>query len=325
MRNLGYKILSVVIAILLYAVASAQHNPRVSRDVYVQPKIENLPSDLGVKADPTGFNITVSGLSAAVEAFRGQPVKATLDLSQGQPGANRVMIRYKNDPQATDVVGPPVAEVVLEKKKSAPWTVDVEYNRNNPPPGYEYKDPVVQPREVAVTGLVTEMRRVDRVVAFVDNNGPFHGPADVVAQNVRREEIDTVDLAPTKVQVTIEEQKVPAKKALLLSAVVTGAAAPGYNVVNYAFDPAAVEVTGTPARLKALWSLSVPVAINGLQQSVTRSVPVPLPPGVAFADPARSRRVALHLDIRPVAVPMATPTPTATPKPAASPIGKENH
>jgi YbbR domain-containing protein len=323
MRNLGYKILSVIIAILLYTVASAQRNPRVSRDVYVQPRIENLPSDLGVKADPTGFNITVSGPSLAVEAFRGQQVKATLDLSQGQPGVNRVVIRYKNDPQATDVVGPPVAEVVLEKKKRSPWNVDVEYNRNNPHPGYEYKDPVVDPREVQVAGLVSEMRRVDRVVAFVDNNGPFHGTAEVVAQNVRREEIDTVDLDPKQVQVTIDEQKVPAKKALLLSAAVTGAAAAGFNLINYVFDPAAVEVTGTPARLKALWSLSVPVDISGLRESVTRSVTVPLPPGVSFAAPTRSRRVALRLDIRPVAVPSPSPTPTAVPKPTASPLGKE--
>src|SRR5262249_4743726 len=152
-----YKILSVAIAVLLYAVASAQRNPRVSRDVYVQPKVENLPQTLSIKTEPPGFNITVVGSSAAVEAFRGQAIKATVDLSQGQTGGNRVAIRYKNEPQQTDVVGPPFTEVVLEQKRQAHFAVDVDYNPNKADPGYQFKDPVVVPRQVVVSGLASEV------------------------------------------------------------------------------------------------------------------------------------------------------------------------
>jgi YbbR domain-containing protein len=323
MRNLGYKILSVAIAVLLYAVASAQRNPRVSRDVYIQPKVENLPQSLSIKNDPSGFNVTVVGSVTAVEAFRGQPVKATMDLSQGQPGVNRVAIRYKNEPQQTDVVGPPFSEVVLEQKRQASFGVDVDYNPNKADPGYQYKDAVITPRQVVVSGLASEVRRVDRVVAFIDNNGPFRGPADVVAQNFRREQIDSVDIEPKTVTVTLEEQRIPANKALILSVAVSGKPAPGFTVVNYVFDPPTVEVTGSPARLKSLGSISVPVDVSGLREATNRTIPLMLPPGVAFASPGESRRVSLQLDVRPIAAPVS-PNPTPTPQPSASPSGGDS-
>jgi YbbR domain-containing protein len=324
MRNLGYKILSVAIAILLYAVASGQRNPRVTRDIFVQAKVENLPSDLTIKTDPPPFNVAASGTSSAIEAFRNQPVKATLDLSRGQPGVNRVTIAYKNDPQSVDIVGPPFAEVVLEQRREAMFVVDVDFDRTKAHPGYQFKDAVVKPKQVKVSGLASEMHQIDRVVAFVsnNNNGSFRGMVDVVAQNVRREDIDTVDIEPKTVMVTIEEQKAPATKTLILSAVVSGVPAPGYNVVNYGFDPSTVEVTGTPMRLKTLGSISVPVNISGLRASMTRNIPLTLPPGVSFAKPNQSHRVSIQLDVRPIAVPATHPTPTPQ-LPAAAPAPSE--
>lgn len=327
-RNLGYKILSVLVAILLYAYADAQRNPRTVREVYIQPRVSNVPRDLVVSTPPAGFTVAVSGPQAAVDTFRAQDVKAVLDLSGTRSGANRVRVEYRDTTGLLDVPGPTVSLVELERKVRGDYFVDVIYD-NTPPAGYEYIEPVSKPRRVSVEGRAENVHRVARVVALLDNSdvvGTINRSADLVAQDRMREVVRGVEIVPPRVQVTLGLREKPATKILLLSPRFIGTPAPGYTLVHYSFSPSTVTVSGPQDVLAGLSALEVPVDVNDLRSSQTRTLNVSPLSGIGQPVP---RQVRVRVEVRPVAAPRpletpaspATPGPasTATPGPAATP------
>jgi YbbR domain-containing protein len=307
-RNLGYKILSLALGILLYAVAFAQKTPHTSSDVYVQPEVINLPPEMAVKAGPTGSMVAVAGTQVAVQTFRAQSVKATVDLANARPGMNLVEIHYKTEGFGVEVSGPQRTQVTLEKRAKTTWVVDPIFD-NRPPPGYTYVA-VVEPRRVTVTGLASDVMRVDRVVAIVNNmnsGSAVSQTVDLVAQNVKNQVIDTVTIEPPRVKVTLDLKSTPVQKILLLSANISGTPAPGHAVVGYTFDPVSVTVAGPLAVLSERSSLSVPIDVSGLRETTTRTVTVPMPSGMSAAD-GKSVQTTVRLEVNTINI-VASPTP----------------
>ena len=115
-RNFGYKLISVIIAVLLYVIADKQLNPRTMSDVYVIPEVADVPNEMVVRSAPAGFTVTVSGLASSVAAFKAE-LKATVDLTHAHLGTQKLPIHYKLPSGDIDTSAWPVnAEVTLEQK-----------------------------------------------------------------------------------------------------------------------------------------------------------------------------------------------------------------
>ena len=315
-RNLAYKLLSLALGILLYAVAFQQNNPRTSQDQTVQPEIEKLPDNMALKALPVPVTVTISGNAVALQAFRDQSIKATVDLSHAQAGVNRLPIRYRHDAGLVDLTGPSFVEVTLDKKTFRTFPIMINSNETAPP-GFAYKEAIIKPRQVRVRGAASEIDKVEYIVAQVDNNGPFTGDVELVAQNKSRQAMDTVEIIPPKATVTLEVKTAPASKTLVLSPDFTGTAAKGFLVTGCTFDPASITVAGAFEQLINRSRLPVPVDISGVRASVSRVVTVPLPPGIRAIDP-EGGRATLRLEVAAIAAPSPA-APAATPSPAATP------
>ena len=322
-RDLGYKLLSLGLGILLYIVVFQQNNPRTSQELVVQPEVEQLPANMALKAPPDPVTVTITGNLAALQAFRALPIKATVDLSHADAGGNRFPLHYKNDLTLVDLSGPSVARVALEKKTWRTFPVQVNYN-DTAPPGFAFKSPLVNPTSVKVKGAKSEIAKVEFVVAVADNTGPFSGQVDLVAQTKNREAMDTVEMEPRQASVTLDVKATPASKALILSPAFSGKSPAGFAVTSYTFDPQFVTVTGETKLLINRSRLTVPIDLSEWKESATQTVTVPVPPGMTMVEPTDGR-VSLRLEIAALAVPTpaATPTPISIPVTSPSPL-KEN-
>lgn len=302
-RNLGYKLLSVLIAILLYYVAFTQQNPRTSRDIYVRPEVIGLSASMAVKLPPEGSIITISGPSSALEMLRSQAIRATVDVSQAEEGSNRLPITYVFPPgmrSRVDIEGNMVTEVALVKKASRPFMPDV-IHAGTPPIGYEYRDAITDPRQVAVMGLPSDVARVGRVVASVDNNadeGAIDRMVTLVAQDIGQKVMDSVTIDPPQVRVQIGLKRTLITKRVLLSAQMSGDPAPGFYIASYVFTPAMVTIAGPEETLAERSSLSVSVDVEGIAARTTKTVTIAPPPGVTLRDAPRAVRI--RLDVRPI-------------------------
>jgi YbbR domain-containing protein len=318
-RNFIYKFLSLLMAILLYWIASGQkNNPSVKGEFYVQPVAEGLPDDLILKSAPQGSPVSVSGTAEAVEAFRALEPKATVNLSNAKVGSDRYPVKYLYPNGFTDVlqiIGPPVTLVTLEPKKSAKFTVEVLYN-DNPPAGYAYSDPRSVPASVQVVGLYSDVIRVQRVVANLDTSGApgaVSQDVELVAQDVKQQPVENVQIVPKQVRATLRLKKTPSTKTVLLSIELIGNPDPGFEISGYDFEPNAVTVSGSQELLASRSSLRVPVDVDGLKAGTTKTVTIQPPSGLRVVGGAAT--VRLRLKVRPIAT--ASPAVRATPAPAA--------
>jgi YbbR domain-containing protein len=316
-RNFVYKFLSLIIAILLYWIASGQrNNPAVKGEFYVQPAAEGVPADLILKSKPQGSSVSVSGTAAAVDAFRAMEPKATVDLSGGKVGADRYPVRYLKPPGYADsleIIGPPLALVTLEPKKSFTFFVDVLYN-NNPPAGYEYSDAKSTPAAVQVVGRKEDVSRVQRVVANLDTGGlpgAISQNVEVVAQDLKKQPVENVEIIPKQVHATLGLKKAPATKTVFLSIDIAGSPDPAYEMSGYEFYPNLVTVSGSPELLASLSALRVPVDVEGIKRNTTKTVTIQAPAGLRIVGGSTTVRLSLKVRAR----------ATASPAPAASPKG----
>lgn len=321
-RNLGYKLLSLALAILVWSWVYAQSRPNVSREEYVQPEVMNLARDMVIKAPPEGKRVMVTGLASAVEEFRNRPVKGFVDLAGATPGANTLEIRYNTQGLNLDIVGPKTVTVLVDKKAERRLPVEV-IPQNPAPAGFEFANKVSDPPQVVVSGLATEVSKVEKVFAMVnnsENNGAFSGSVELVAQAANSAVIGSVTIAPARVNVTLGIKQSPLAKSLILSPSLVGVVAPGYGLYGVIFEPQTVTVTGNQNLIVERSAISVPVDISGLKESVTRRFTVTAPSGLRITEPERGV-VRVRVDVRPIASPNATvPAPPApTPAPGNPP------
>lgn len=328
-RNFGYKLMALVISVLLYTISHNQLNPHTTNEVYIQPAVVDVPEDLVVRTGPTGFTVTVAGPVLAIAAFKSEPVKATVDISRARLGLNKLPLQYKLPSGDLDIGSAPVyAEVSLDHRAKHEWYVDIPFD-NEPPPGYSYQEPVATPRKVNVSGLASEVARVARVIAVVPKaQGAWEvndQAVDLIAQNASEQTVDTVQIDPPRVQVHIGLRQALTSKALLLSAVMTDTPAAGCVISGYSFLPPMVTVSGTQLALANRSSLTIPVSVAGATASFTRTVPVRLPSGLKFDNPAE-QSVRVTVEVRRVAPESPTlhttpisPPPHSLPTPSVAP------
>ncbi len=325
-RNFGYKFLSLLISILLYWIASGQRNNPPAKEVfYVQPAVEGLPDHLILKVPPQGSPVTVTGTGAAVEAFRALEPKATLDLSSAKIGSDRYPIKYQYPKGLSDgleITGPPLSLVTLEQKQRETFHVDVLYD-DNPPAGYAYTEPRSIPSKVQVVGLNADVSRVQRVVANLDTSGAPGAVAqdvELVAQDVKLQPVENVQIIPKQVKATLGLKKTSATKIVLLTIELNGSPEPGYEISGYDFFPNSVTVSGSQEILASQSSLTVPVDVDGIKASTTKTITIQPPSGLRVV--GGNAKVRLRLKVRPVATastappePRTSPTPSPIPTP----------
>ena len=163
-RNWEYKLLSLVLAVLLYVIASTQRNPSRTSSVTVQPEIVGLAENLAVKVPPKAEPVTLTGPTDELELVRKSGLRATVNATGAGPGKSFLSVAYVL-PEAVRgrvaVEARPTIEVELEARIEKEVPVRVLFE-NQPPAGFAYQPPKAQPERVKVAGLASEVERVER-------------------------------------------------------------------------------------------------------------------------------------------------------------------
>jgi YbbR domain-containing protein len=286
-RNWEYKLLSLVLSILLYIIASTQRTPSRTSSMPVLPEVTGIAPDLAIKVAPPSEQVTLTGSADELEIVRKSGLRASVNAAGAKVGKSFLPVTYIL-PEAVrgrvSVEAPPMLQVELEARTQKKVAVGVLFE-NQPPPGFEYDAPEPEPTQVMVTGLASDVERVERIVALLNNSGStglVSREVPVVAQDDQQQVVSNVTLQPTRVRVSLKLRQRPATKTLVLSANLTGQPSPDVALSGYEFTPSMMVVQGDPVTLSKLTALSVPVDIAGLKQSETRKIALLPPPGVSM-------------------------------------------
>src|SRR5947209_4875711 len=108
-RNLGLKIVSLALAILLWFTLSGQRRERVSERGYVIPlTVVTLPSDMIIASPlPDSVDIRLKGPFTAMRAADPSKMEAVMDLGGATPGEQNYKLSADdiNAPKDLEVVG----------------------------------------------------------------------------------------------------------------------------------------------------------------------------------------------------------------------------
>lgn len=296
-QNLGYKIISLVLALLFWLWVTNQGSAQglYGDQSYTLPLVlRNQPSNIIVMTKLPAIHVRLQGNNPNVNV---KDLFAYVDLSGSTPGEHSYVIKMDPQPQIKILDLQP-QNLTLQLDSVQEKTLPVHVNLSGTPAdGFQAADPIVRPQVVNVRGPGSILSVLDKAIVevsltganatiqnplpvlFRDKNGhPVYGPDPSV--NVLTASPNTVDVI-----VTIQPKGL-ASKDIPLKVTTKGTPAKGMVLKSITPSPPSVIVYGTPAALKGFDALNLgPVDISNL--GVDKVFPiasdkVSLPTGVSF-------------------------------------------
>lgn len=293
-RNLGWMILSLVLALLIWIAANMANNPVEQNEIGGVPVLIDLPEGYVLTSQPDSSTVT-----AVVRAGRDDwdllvpsDILVTADLHHvTEPGDYRVELEAEIVSSlhgSIVALHPGVWTVTVDREAEKRLPVQVVIT-NDPPLGYTYPpDIACDQTEVIVRGSAERVDAVARVEARLNLSDELNPTTltvnltPVQDSGLRAREIE---LSPASVTCPVDIQAREDVFQMPVLPKVTGNPPPGYDFKRYSnIEPDTVGVTGSRAAIRSLPGLvrTVPIDLSSRTETFTVEVPIDLPDGVTL-------------------------------------------
>lgn len=291
-KDVGLRLLSVLLASVLWVQATAVQNP-VDRFTFdaVPVVAGGMPADMVVAGSlhPAKVNITVKCRRRVAEKLTAADFRATVSLEGGRAGSADYPVEIEK-PGIVDIVeiSPAAVTVTLERAASAKVPIEVRLGGFGAD-GYAAGTPVLTPMEVVASGPSSAVSRVVKAVAEFDVSSAtsdVSGKAGLVAVDGSGVVVAEISLAPPEVVVTVPVVALPAAESVDVDVSLTGSPGQGFAVLGITCTPTRVQVRPLPGGIIDFdHIMTAPVDIGGATSDVRSTVSLIAPSGVATVTP----------------------------------------
>jgi YbbR domain-containing protein len=204
-RNLGTKILSLAIAVLLWFVFSAQQRERISeRSYHIPLSVANVPPSTIIASPlPGSVEVRVRGPFTALRQLDPDRLEAVIDLTNAARGEKvyRLASEDVNVPREVEVIAMAPSEVRVELDASAEKSLPIAPRLTGKlAAGATLAEVTVEPRVARLVGPASTLARMTAIetdpIPLADRAASFSMPANVVADapgvRVREGQVVTV-------------------------------------------------------------------------------------------------------------------------------------
>lgn len=278
--NVGYKLLAVCLAFLLWYFVAGQRDPLAKQTFNVPAELRNLSPQLVSMEPLPQVTITVSGTRMLVQSLQDGDIHAYLDLSDQAAGVAFLPVKT-GAPDNVRVLSayPQMVRVSLESvsERKAPVKVVLQ---GTPAPGFMALNPVATPASVTVSGPQSLLSSAQEVQAVIKAAG---ASANITAKAPLQYSwsSDKLEVSPKEVEVVVPVVPSGAVKTVPVTADVQGVPGQGQMVGTMVVEPSTAAITGPPDVLAGLSGVATqPVDISGAVDSVVKDVGLALPAGV---------------------------------------------
>jgi len=304
-HNWRYKVLSILVALILWFYANAERNPLSRQTFSVPVRLVNVAPGRAAQALTPKVSVTVQGLKTVVDTVSRDDIEASIDLSglrmdrkivrADVPVTVRLPRSVENDLSVS--VKPDRAIVEVEAIEARRLPVEVRY-ASQPPPGYSYSSPLLTPGTVDVSGRVSQLARVSKAVLRISDEAAGSSSEsyyEVTPVDAKGNVVAEVSVRPTKVKAKLEMVEAPATRAAIVSPVFEGEPKFPLRVSRYTVNPPTVYLEGKPSILSAISVVETEqISLDGVESTVTREVALRVPRGTRVAG-ARTVRVTVYV------------------------------
>ncbi|WP_028992437.1 CdaR family protein [Thermoanaerobacter thermocopriae] len=307
-KDFTIKLLSLVLAFLLWLYVMGEENPEIPYDINNVP-VKLINSDILEKKgliilDEKNYtvNVKIRGRRSDVLNIAAQNISAFADLSRvNSKGTNVIPVTVEGLPRNVSLVSinPPEIKVEIDKIEKTQMPVAIKII-GNVMEGYAMQSAVPTPGEVLVIGPESKVNLIKNVIAGVNvsyKKGDIKISVPVVAVDREGKEVKGVTISPNLVEVYVSVNKsirVPVVPKIF------GKPMEGYMISLINVLPEYVYITGDEIVLNTIKSISTKqIDISGKNEPVTESVPFDLPDGVKLVKSDINAKV--YVDIQKIA------------------------
>lgn len=311
-RNLRYKFLAVLLAILLWFYAASAERGLIHDRVFddIPLGIRNLESGLLITEELPRVQITIRG---STEGLNATELAAYLDLNDvSSPGEILLPVRVNLPAGVTLVnVKPNRVQVKLAPGLGKQFPVNLKLTGKTAA-GWLAMTPTLQPSQVLISGGKEALEKVQSATISLDlrnTESSLTESLPVKAYDRNGALVEGLQFSPAQVEVFVPVIREQPLKAVPVKAVLAGAPAAGFQVAGVSVEPDKVDLIG-PAEILARFDevQTPPLDISGIDQTRAYPAHLSLPEGLAGIEPAqvtlvvRVARLSKEQDLGPLEV-----------------------
>lgn len=161
-ENAGLKISAVVVALLLWFFVTSSGQSEMS--IEVTPEFKNIPAGLGlVNNNAKTIVVTIRGQEKLIKSVRPSDVRISVDMERAKKGEgvyyiNKDEIKLPYAMKVTTLL-PSSLKVKLDERITRSLRVEPLIT-GSPERGYRVKSVIVEPPNIVVQGLKSEVRKI---------------------------------------------------------------------------------------------------------------------------------------------------------------------
>lgn len=309
-NNFNMKVLSVIIAIIIWIIVGNINDPVISREIsgiqveFINEKVLDKINKAYELEGSDKINISVSGKKSIVSRLRAKDFKAKADLSKlsiVDAVPVEVSLNYSGSGQVTIDLGKnTMLKVKIDDVETATIPVNVEV-KGEPATGYAVGKKTASPNMIEVTGPTTAINKIEEVKLTCDvtgTNKDVKKNIDVQFYSENGKKIDASRLKYNEksISVLVEIWK---QKIIPIEIETEGKIASGYNVASVEYEPKTVAIAGPDDELAEIDSIELEkVDISGATTDVETNISLPdtlLPGNIIFQE--SNKNVAVKVKI----------------------------
>lgn len=284
------KIISLIIALILWMYVMSEQNPVVTRTINDIPvRLVDLDTDKFVlKNSNENFEVKVEvkGRRDAVSKLTRDDIYAEVKMRGRIEGENLIPVTV-NVPENIELIKTVPSEimVVLDAVVEEQHPVAVKLI-GDPKQGFTALSPSLKQKEVLLRGprsLIDSVKQVEVKLDITGAEQNVAGSYPVKAINAKGEEIENITYRPDVVDVVVP---VVAYKDLPVKPTLTGLPAEGYAVSDVWIQPDVVSLIGDKDMLDEIQEIyTTPFNIKGKSNDVEGMVQIKVPKGLKLLKP----------------------------------------
>jgi YbbR domain-containing protein len=293
-ENTGLAALSVVLAFGIWIVVTQTDNPSrstiVNQDITVEPV--NIPSGVAVVEPLPAIRVRVTAPEDVTKDLSAADFQATVNLdgyTVGQYEIQPTVTTQKRNVRIDEIIpvgqenssGEKVRINLAElKSKIVPVTVEVG---GSPAAGFTMGDATSDDTSVTVSGPKSVVDRVAKVVASINIDSRTEDvdqSVHLVARSAEGELIQGVRIDPAITGITVDISQEKFSRPVTINPRITGAPAPGYNVISISVSPPTVTVSGSRELVNSISTIDTKsIDLDDASADVIKTVSLDLPTG----------------------------------------------
>ncbi len=298
--------MALLFAIIIWAVATSEQNP--IRDGYLPDplpiEVTHLsPGMVVMEKKIETVRVKIRAPQISWDQITTTSFRATADLQSVGAGSHQIPIQVQvNDPRVSIVsVEPPTLGIRLEPLSSRELDLRAEV-LDAAPIGYVYRNPVLTPSRVTVSGpapLVEQITEVSVDLYLRGAKSTVEREVAVVPRDQQGNLVQGVVITPSVILVKVPVEQRVGYKDVSIRAALKGTVASGYWISNITVAPSVVTIAGNPDILAKIPGFieTLPIDVTAATAEVTKRATVSLPEGVSILN---NEGITVQVSVTPI-------------------------